>query len=165
MPIENVVQPEEIDIDKGLRLKVYEKEKWNVAIPWYQNKKILYYSEGVNAKPYDMEVINRMYNYLSGIGELYFIEIFEDGIWKPIGDVTLSEKNMPIVIDEGDWGCGIGKKVISELIERAIKIKLKTIKIEIYKYNPRSRNLYTSLGFTKLSENETSDFYELKIEK
>lgn len=101
VPIENVVQPEEIDIDKGLRLKVYEKEKWNVAIPWYQNKKILYYSEGVNAKPYDMEVINRMYNYLSGIGELYFIEIFEDGIWKPIGDVTLSEKNMPIVIDEG----------------------------------------------------------------
>lgn len=112
MGFEGIIQPEIIYIDEKIRLRNPDKIEWNTALPWYQNPKVLYFSEGVTDKVYDIETINRMYSYLSSIGELYFIESFEDGIWKPIGDVTLSEKNMPIAIgEEKYWDKGIGKKL------------------------------------------------------
>jgi len=49
------------------------------------------------------------------------------------------------------------------LIERAKEIGLSKISIEIYKYNDRSRNLFTSLGFVKVSEDEKSDYFEMKV--
>jgi uncharacterized protein GlcG (DUF336 family) len=68
-------------------------------------------------------MIKRMYTYLESIGELYFIEVYEGNTWIPVGDVTLSDKNMPIAIGEPKyWGRGIGKDVISKLLERAKKI-------------------------------------------
>ncbi|RKD31579.1 GNAT family N-acetyltransferase [Thermohalobacter berrensis] len=158
-------QPEIICINKKLRLRRTKEEDWKKALNWYQNPKVLYYSEGVTTKVYSMEVIKRMYKHLSNIGELYFIEVFENEDWKAIGDVTLSEKNMPIVIgEERYWGKGIGKKVISKLINRAKDIKLKKIYIpSIYKYNERSRNLFESLGFVKVAGNEKEDSYELRL--
>lgn len=53
-----------------------------------------------------------MYNYLNNKGELYFIEVNENGKWKPIGDVTLWQEDMPIVIGEREYrGKGVGKKL------------------------------------------------------
>ena len=61
-----------------------------------------------------------MYEYLSTRGELYFIEVKEDGHFKAIGDVTLWEENLPIAIgEEAYWGQGIGKLVIQTLLKRA----------------------------------------------
>lgn len=84
-----------------------------------------------------MDIINRMYGYLNSVGELYFIELFENWDWKQIADVALSEKNMPIAIgEEKYWGKGIGEKVISGLIERAKIIRLNKICVSaIYVYN------------------------------
>ena len=106
-----------------------------------------------------------MYDYLSKMGELYFIEIYEENHWKTIGDATLSETNMPIVIgDEKYWGKGIGKKVISKLIERAKEIKLKKICIPtIYTYNERSQNLFKSMGFVEVNSNDKEKTFELKL--
>lgn len=165
MPFKDFEQPQVIFIDDNLRLRRPEKTEWNTALPWYENPKVLYYSEGVSGKVYDLKTINRMYQYLSGIGELYFIEALEDGIWKQIGDVTLSEQNMPIAIgDEKYWGKGIGKKVILKLIERAKLIGLSKIHIPaIYKYNKRSQNLFKSLGFIEVKENNTEKSYELTL--
>ncbi len=41
-----------------------------------------------------------MYEYLNSKGELYFIEIRENEDFVPIGDVTLWEDDMPIVIGD-----------------------------------------------------------------
>jgi RimJ/RimL family protein N-acetyltransferase len=165
MAFKEIIQPQIIFIDEDLRLRNPDKIEWKTALPWYQNPKVLLYSEGVTDKVYDMDIINRMYKYLSSIGELYFIEIFEDEIWKSIGDVTLSEKNMPIAIgDEEYWGRGIGKKVISKLIERAKSIELSKIYIpEIYLYNNRSQNLFTSMGFIEVNKNDIEKSYELNL--
>ena len=78
---------------------------------------------------------------------------------------SLSEQNMPIAIgDERYWGKGIGKKVIKKLIDRAKIINLEKIYIPaIYKYNDRSRNLFTSLGFIMVGENEKEESFELKL--
>ena len=110
-------------------------------------------------------MINRMYQYLSSIGELYFIEILENQTWKLIGDVTLSEQNMPIVIgEEKYWGNGIGKKVIYTLIKRAKAIGLTKIYIPvIYLYNECSQNLFKSTGFIETNENKTEKSYELNL--
>lgn len=165
MGIKEITQPDIIEIDKELRLRTPNKNQWEVALPWYENTKVLYYSEGVTDKIYDMEIINRMYMYLSNAGELYFIEVLENGDWKPIGDVTLSEENMPIAIgEEAYWGKGIGKKVIGRLIERTREIGLKKLQVpSIYLYNSRSENLFTSLGFVEVSKNEKEKSFELVL--
>lgn len=165
MAIDNFLQPNIVNIDEKLRLrKAYEKE-WKYALPWYQDLEVLYYSEGVTEKTYDIEIINRMYNYLSNIGELYFIEVLQEKLWTPIGDVTLSDKMMPIVIgNKKYWGKGIGKEVLKKLIERAKIIGFSSIKLKgIYKYNKRSKNLFTSVGFYKVLEDEKEEYYELKL--
>jgi RimJ/RimL family protein N-acetyltransferase len=165
MPFQNIMQPEIIDLNQGLRLRKFNIGEESTAHSWYQNPSVLYYSEGITEGSYDMEVIQRMYKFLSSIGELYFIEALEDGDWVPIGDVTLSDKNMPIVLgDQRYWGKGIGKKVISRLLDRAREIGLQKICIPaIYKYNDRSRNLFTSFGFVKVAENDKEDSFELKL--
>lgn len=166
MPFKDIVQPEVIDIENYLRLRKIVEGDLETALPWYHDPEVLYYSEGVREKTYDIFVIERMYRFLSSIGELYFIEIFENGCWEAIGDVTLSEQNMPIVLGEEKYrGKGIGTKIISKLIDRAKAIKLSKICIPaIYKYNIRSRNLFLSLGFVQVSENETEGSYELIME-
>lgn len=164
MSIKNIEQPKVILINSKIRIKKYVKDEWIIALPWYQDIDVVLNCDGVNASLYDREKLYRMYSYLENIGELYFIEVFEENEWKPVGDVTLSEQNMPIVIEKNHWGRGIGKKVIGKLIERAKKIKLKKINIEIYFDNDRSHGLYTGLGFQKVGKSETSDLYELKLE-
>lgn len=162
--IKNFLQPEIIKIEEQLRLRKPLISEWEIAVSWYQNKDIMYYSEGMVDRFYNCEDINRMYSYLSEIGELYFIEVFNDK-WKPIGDVTLAESNFPIVIAENAyWGKGIGKKVIGKLIERARDIGMAKITIpEIYHYNERSKNLFISMGFVKIDEDERSQKFELLL--
>jgi len=165
MAFDNIIQPEIISIDNNLRLISGKKDQWEKALPWYTNPKVLYYSEGITEGVYDMAVINRMYEALSSIGELYFIEVLEDNQWKPIGDATLSDKNMPIVIgDECYWGKGFGSKIIKVLIERARFIGLGKITIPaIYVYNERSQNLFKSMGFKEISSNNKEKTYELLL--
>jgi RimJ/RimL family protein N-acetyltransferase len=165
MPIKDIIQPYTILIEEDVRLRTPNRTDWEKALPWYQNPSMLYYSEGVTDKVYDMDIISRMYEFLSKIGELYFIEIYEEDDWKAIGDATLSEENMPIAIgNEKYWGKGIGKKVISKLIERAKEIKLKKIYIPaIYTYNERSQNLFKSMGFVEVNSNDREKTFELKL--
>jgi RimJ/RimL family protein N-acetyltransferase len=162
MPIKTTPQPFVIEVDKALRLRTPDRSDWSKALPWYTNPTVLYYSEGVTDRVYDLTIIDRMYSYLIDIGELYFIEVYENQ-WKAIGDVTLSEVNMPIAIgDEKYFGRGIGKKVVSKLIERAKDIGMNRIFIpSIYVYNIRSQNLFKSLGFVEVSSTDKEKSFEL----
>lgn len=162
MPLPNTIQPDLITIDEGIRLKKVAKHEYPTALPWYQNPRVMYYSEGVIDKIYDIDVINRMYDSLSRSGELYFIEVLADQ-WRAVGDVTLSEQNMPIIIGEDAYcGLGIARKVISALLSRAKEIGLERIKIPaIYKCNEISRGLFVSFGFVKVGENPSEEAYEL----
>ena len=155
-------QPKLINIHETLRLRTPEKKDWDLAYPWYQNPKVMYLSEGVTNQTYELYHIYNMYEFLSTRGELYFIEVKEDGKWIAIGDVTLWEENLPIAIgDEDYWGRGIGKLVIKTLLKRAKCLGMTKISVPaIYHYNIASQRLFESCGFKKIGENATEKSYE-----
>jgi len=85
-----------IKINESLKLRPLTDKDYDQALIWYSNENILKYSEN-RSEPYDLEMIQRMYKYLSDQGEVYVIDYYEDG-WLCIGDVTLSESCMPMII-------------------------------------------------------------------
>lgn len=45
------------------------------------------------------------------------------------------------------WGKGLGKELMNEVINKALKIGLETVWLRVRKYNPRAINLYKKIGF------------------
>ena len=117
MPIQGLEQPEIIAIEPTLRLRKFDG-RYDFALKWYQDEDMVYMVDGVR-RAYDMDRLTRMYTYLNQAGELYFIEVLESGSFRPIGDVTFWQDDMPIVIGEPHYrGKGIGRKVLSALVRR-----------------------------------------------
>ncbi len=172
MEFDHRTQPDLLHIDGRLRLRKPERCDFKLALPWYEETYIMEMSIGSQDKVYGMKDIEDMYHYLSTNGELYFIEILSEGSqnnqrdeqWKAIGDVTLMEHNLPIVICQGYRGLGIGKKVLLRIIGRGIELGMTYFKVpEVYLKNIGSQRLYQSLGFKELGRNDQiiSYFYEI----
>lgn len=164
MPIDGITQPKAIEISSTLRLRSFDGE-FDFALPWYRDPVVLKMSEGENVTPYTLETLTRMYTYLSSMGELYWIEELRDGRFVPIGDVTMWQEDMPIVLGSSDVrGRGIGKAVVSVLIERARSLGWSELRVEnIFTYNEASRRLFTSCGFTECGKTENGASYMLKL--
>lgn len=81
-------------MDNDLRLRpLIMPDDVTVALPWYQDPEVLYYSEGGESSvPYDFKRIEAMYHYLMNKAEVYIIEVKIKNSWLPIGDVSLSMK-------------------------------------------------------------------------
>ena len=97
-----------------------------------------------------------MYSYLEKHGDLFWIEYREKGEWLPIGDVTLSLENIPIVIGNPTYQHqGLGCKVLKTLIDLARQRGWKELKVqEIYDFNYASRRCFESLGFVESRSTE-----------
>lgn len=164
MPIENVCQPDIININAELRLRKFDND-YSFALDWYQDEDTLKLVDGLDAKRYDFDKLKRMYDYLNKTGELYFIEILDNNKFMPIGDVTFWRDDMPIVIGDKNYrGKGISKKVIKTLIQRAIELGYQEIKVrEIYSYNIASQKLFESMGFKKAGNTSNGFSYVLTI--
>ena len=164
MPIPHISQPEILPIDETLRLRKFDGF-FDFAFDWYQDEETVYLVDGVR-RPYSRETLANMYHYLDAHGELYFIEIKENGVFRPIGDVTFSREDLPIVIGDRAWrGRGIGKKVIRTLIRRAGELGYETLGVsEIYDWNPASRRCFEHLGFRPVEKTEKGSRYEWKGE-
>ena len=163
MEIEGILQPEIIQIDDFLRLRKFD-DNYAFALEWYQDEETNYMVDGRRGV-YDMDQLSRMYHYLDGKGELYFIEILEDGIYRPIGDVTFWQEDMPIVIGDRPYRSkGIGRKVISTLIHRGRELGYEHLAIgEIYDWNEPSRRCFESLGFRAYEKTEKGARYRLDL--
>lgn len=147
MPLNGICQPELLAVDEGLRLRRYDGEH-AFALPWYQDEQTLWLVDGCR-EPYDAQRLAAMYAYLDGHGELYWIEVQEAGTWRPIGDVTFSQEDMPIVIGEEAYrGRGIGLRVIRALAERGRSLGYEWLGVrEIYDWNAASRRCFEKAGF------------------
>lgn len=146
MPITGIEQPEVIQIDDSLRLRRFD-DIFDFAFEWYQDEELVYLVDGVR-KPYSHETLAGMYHFLNKQGELYFIEILEDGAYKPIGDVAFWKDDLPIVLDRKYWGKQIGRKVISALVQRGKTLGYTQIHVnEIYDFNVGSRKCFEHVGF------------------
>ncbi|GAA0290131.1 RimJ/RimL family protein N-acetyltransferase [Gracilibacillus halotolerans] len=142
--------------DEDLQLRpVRLPEDLTIALPWYQDEEVLYNSEGEGTPSYDLTIVERMYNHLTTIGEVYIIEVNQSDKWVPIGDITLSKEMVPIVIGHKEYrGKGIGKHVIKLIIKRAKELNWNQIKVnKIYSYNLASRKMFEGLGFRRTDTN------------
>ncbi|MGN0628769.1 MAG: GNAT family N-acetyltransferase [Oscillospiraceae bacterium] len=165
MPIEGIKRPGIIEIDDTLRLRKYDG-KYDFAYEWYQDIETVYLVDGVK-EPYSFEQLGRMYGYLNEHGELYFIEAAENGDYRPIGDVTFWQGDMPIVIGDKNYrGKHIGRKVVAALVERGRELGYKKLYVgEIYDYNAGSRKCFESMGFKAYEKTEKGNRFVLDIEK
>jgi len=151
MPFDYVAQPEIIDIDSSLRLRSYDGN-YTAAYEWYQDDTVRKFSEGIvdPDKRLDMNYVAKKLNALNSGGELYFIEIKENGEFIPIGDVTLQENNPPVEIGAAKYrGIGIGTKVMKTIIKRAKEIGICRIyNVGCYEDNIASQTMFENAGFT-----------------
>ena len=163
MPIPGVEQPELLPIDGELRLRKYDGEA-AFALDWYQDPETVWLVDGVR-EPYSPEKLRRMYEYLNGKGELYFIELLQSGEYRPIGDVTFWQEDMPIVIGDRDCrGRCLGRRVLAALIRRGVELGYETLYVhEIYDYNEASRRCFESLGFQAYEKTKKGSRYKLDI--
>lgn len=163
MPIDGVMQPDIIEIEVGLRLKKFDGII-DCAFDWYQDPETVMLVDGVR-KPYDPETLERMYTILEQCGELYYIEAEKDGEFQPIGDVTFWQQDMPIVIGDLKYrGKGIGRKVISALIERGRALGYSELFVgEIYDFNTASQRCFEGVGFKRFERTEKGWSYRLVL--
>ena len=163
MAIEGVDQPAYMEINETLRLRRYDGAA-DFALTWYQDEELVYLVDGVR-KSYDRETLYNMYNYLNAHGELYFIEARTGDGFVPIGDVTFSRADMPIVIGEAAYrGRGVGKQVILALMDRGRRLGYDRLGVrEIYDYNAVSIRCFTSCGFRPVERTERGWRYEAKL--
>lgn len=154
MAIEGMKQPEILWISDALRLRKFDGV-YDFAFDWYQDEETVYLVDGVRKK-YSQETLKCMYEYLDKQGELYFIEILENDEFKPIGDVTFWQNDMPIIIGDKSYrGKGIAKQVIGALIERGLSMGYTELYVgEIYEFNIVSRKCFESMGFVAYEKTE-----------
>lgn len=163
MAIHNIIQPEIIVIDSNIRLRKYSDDCM-FALKWYQDIDTVMLVDGVSV-PYSIEKLYRMYHYLEQNMEVYFIEVKENNKYIPIGDVSFSPFDMPIVIGNKNYrNKGIGTKVIKALILRARALKFSSLEIrEIYDYNEGSKKLFEKLGFKAVKTTSKGKSYRLEF--
>lgn len=163
--IQGIEQPEIIQVDDTLRLRKYDGVH-DFALAWYQDEETVWLVDG-KRDPYTIERLGGMYRYLNDAGELYFIEVCENGTYKPIGDVAFWQEDMPIVIGEPAYrGKGIGRKVISTLIQRGKDLGYDHLEVgEIYDWNEGSRRCFEKAGFVPYEKTEKGSSYRLTFDK
>ncbi len=161
MALQEIEQPAVIWIDKSLRLRKYDGV-YDFAFVWYQDEETVYLVDG-KKELYTMERLKGMYEYLNDTGELYFIEVLENGTYKPIGDVTFWQEDMPIVIGDKNYrGKNIGRKVVSTLVQRGKRLGYDYLEVgEIYDWNEGSRRCFESVGFRAYEKTEKGAKYKI----
>lgn len=163
MAIQGIEQPEVIQIDELLRLRKFD-DGYDFALAWYQDLDTVWLVDG-DRIPYTPELLTKMYHWLDDAGELYFIEVLENGAYKPIGDVTFWQEDMPIVIGDPNYrGRGLGRKIISALVNRGRELGYTRLDVdEIYDWNEGSKRCFESVGFTACEKTEKGAKYTLTL--
>ena len=146
-----------LDIDADLRLVRLDAPPAE-ALSWYQDPETLWMVDG-KREPYTPERLARMYDWLSEHGELWYIEVRDEGAesgWRTVGDVTLCPSDLPIVIGEKDLRTHhVGRRVIGALCERARGLGWREVLVgEIYDWNVASQRCFSAAGFEPYERTE-----------
>lgn len=163
MPIDGIPQPGILPIGPYLRLRAYDGA-FHFALPWYQDPGLQRLVDGVE-KPYPPERVKAMYDYLNAHGELYFIEVSDGDAFVPVGDVTFSREDLPMVLGPASLrGKHIGRRVLSALIGRARVLGFDSLHVrDIFDFNTVSRTCYQSVGFRPVEKTRLGHRYRLEL--
>ena len=166
MALKDMIQPELISIQPWLRLRKYDGN-FALFLSGYQNPVVYQNSEGIfdESRIPDLAYVERMCRYLAKAGELYYIEVLENGQFTPIGDVTVKEENPPIAIWRDEYrDRGIGTMVMEAVISRLRELGCgKITGSTVYRWNLASQRLHEKLGFVRIQEVQNEIIYQLEL--
>jgi len=164
--LQQFAQPELIVINDRLRLRKFDG-RYDLFLEGYRDPVVYENSEGIfeESRIPNFDYVTRMCNYLARVGELYYIEVLENGCFVPIGDVTVKPENPPIAIWKGAYrGKGIGTLVMQTVIDRLRSLGFERITGScVYRWNTASQRLHESLGFRKMGEDGDEWLYDLEL--
>ena len=138
--------------DELILIPYYPNEE--VALKWYQDPQLCKQVDNINFV-YTSERLHAMYTYLSTHGDCFYIEY--QGML--VGDITLKDDEISIVICKEYQNKHIGRKCIKNIIELAKEKGLSQVKAEIYPFNLQSQKMFCSIGF----KNEKDDWFIYKL--
>ncbi len=131
-------------IDEEIRLIPYYRND-DVSFAWYQDLDVCKQVDNRD-KPYDIELLHSMYDYLCAHGECYYIEY--NGIL--VGDVSLRDNTeIAIVICKAYQNQHIGRRCVCEMIKLARQKNMNAVIANIYSFNTQSQKMFEALGFYK----------------
>lgn len=166
MALKDIRQPETIEISDSVRLRKYDGN-FALFLPGYQDPVVYQNSEGIfdESKIPNLDYVEGICRYLSDAGELYYIEVKENGCYRPIGDVTIKDENPPIAIWLEEYrGKGIGTMVMRAVIYRLKSLGyLKIQGSTVYKWNIPSQKMHEKLGFLPVGEEGDDIIYSLDL--
>ena len=129
-------------IDEELRLVPYYRND-AVSFPWYQDPDVCRQVDNREG-PYTLELLHRMYDYLTTHGECYYIEY--NGVLA--GDVSLRDDGeIAIVVCKEYQNRHIGRRCVGEMLRLAREKKMYEVKANIYSFNAQSQRMFRSVGF------------------
>lgn len=134
-------------IDEELRLIPYYRND-AASLPWYQDLTVCKQVDN-RATPYDVELLHRMYNFLSTHGDCFYIEY--QGVL--VGDVSLRENGeIAIVVCREYQNRHIGRRCILEVLRLAQEKGIPCVRANIYSFNKQSQRMFRSVGFVQTDE-------------
>lgn len=134
-------------IDKEIKLVLYYRND-EVSLPWYQDLDVCKQVDNRD-KPYDLELLHCMYDYLSSNGDCYYIEY--EG--KLVGDVSLRDNGeIAIVVCKKYQNRHIGRRCVLDILKLAKEKEMSKVKANIYSFNKQSQTMFQSVGFIKTEE-------------
>ena len=141
-------------VDEKIALIPYYPN-YEVALEWYQDLELCKQVDNIDYV-YTLDRLKGMYGYLSTHGDCYYIEY--QGVL--VGDITLKEEEISIVICREYQNRHIGRKCVQNIIELAREKGLSRVKAEIYSFNKQSQRMFLPMGF---EQTEGSDWYVLSL--
>lgn len=148
--IKGVIQPKKIIVDENLCLIKYYPY-YKRTLEWYKDLTLCKQVDNIDY-PYDKERLSRMYRYLSTRGECYYIKYKENGRFHIVGDISLCDGMISIVVCKEFQNNHIGRKAVVAILSRAADIGLKHVDAEIYDFNEQSVKMFSDVGFQKVDK-------------
>lgn len=134
-------------IDGELRLIPYYRND-AASLPWYQDLTVCKQVDDRDT-PYDVELLHRMYDFLSTHGNCYYIEY--QGVL--VGDVSLRENGeIAIVVCREFQNRHIGRRCVLEMLRLAGEKGMARVRANIYSFNRQSQRMFLSVGFVQTDE-------------
>ena len=141
-------------IDGALRLIPYYRND-AASLPWYQDLTVCKQVDDRDT-PYVVELLHRMYDFLSTHGDCYYIEY--QGVL--VGDVSLRENGeIAIVVSREYQNRHIGRRCVLEMLRLARENRMVRVRANIYSFNKQSQRMFLSVGFVQTDE----EWYEYTL--
>ncbi len=145
--INGIIQPKRLAVSRDIELVKYYPY-YKRTLTWYQDPALCRQVDNIDFT-YDLDRLKRMYRYLSSKGECYYIKFREKGAWRLVGDISLCEGKISVVICREYQNRHIGRAAIRAVLDRARELNYLRVEAEIYSFNGQSRQAFEAAGFKK----------------